>query len=217
MLQLLDMKRFFLITLLLIPAAFAGDEYIVIDPSHGGPTEWGTTSAGFDEKTMGLELSKKIQKELEATDDFEIVLTRIGDYPVSMNDRRKIGNQYESAVYVSLHTATYSTEPKVISYVLKQPQAYRDSYLIPVELAHGKQYKHSMKMAQIMEDEMPENIEHEIIMSKYPLVSLIGVQTPAILIECQCFSADQKTDETKLDEIARAIARGLHEAARKVL
>lgn len=191
--------------------------HVVLDPGHGGPTEWGYTSTGFDEKTINLQLAKKIQTELEKTDDFEVVLTRIGDYPVVLNDRRKTSNQYDPSIFISIHSSTYDKEPQVTSYVLKQVTTNASTILMPIESVHSKQYKNSVKLAQIFDEEFPENLNHRIIMSKYPLAALVGIQSHAAMVECQCVSPNQASTDANLDEFARNIAEGIVSFARKVL
>jgi N-acetylmuramoyl-L-alanine amidase len=191
--------------------------HVVIDAGHGGPSEWGYTGTGFDEKTIDLILAKKIQTILETEDKYEVVLTRIGDYPITLNDRRKTANQYEDSVFVSIHSSTYDKEPHVISYVLKQVTGNQNPVLMPIEYVHGHEYKNSMKFAQILQEEFPENMNHQIIMPKFPLANLVGIQSPAILTECQCVSSNQQSTDANLDEFSRNMAEGIESFIRKVL
>lgn len=162
-------------------------------------------------------LVKKIQTLLEAEDDYEVVLTRIGDYPVTLNDRRKTSNQYEDSLFVSIHSSAYEKEPNVFTYVLKQVSWNQPSVLTPIEVVHGKQYKNSVKFAQILEEEFPENMNHQIVMAKFPLAALVGIKSPGILVECQCVSSSAQSTEANLDEFARNIAEGIEVFIRKVL
>lgn len=214
------MKRFFAILALFFPlAAVADDIYIVLDPGHGGPEDVGMLSNGFNEKENSLLIAKKIQALIETDDKYEVVLTRIGDYPVTPNDRRKIANQYEDVVFVSLHSAQYEKEPKITTYIQKQiSTAKQTSILTPIELANSKEYNQSVKLSKMLEDEFPEHLDHEIVISPYPLSNLVGIQAPAILIECQCFpKAEPSKDDGALDDIARTLSDGIQRFARKEL
>jgi N-acetylmuramoyl-L-alanine amidase len=203
--------------LLVAGHALAKDIYVVIDPGHGGPADWGFTSTGFDEKTINLMVAKKVQALLEAEDDYEVVLTRIGDYPISLNDRKKTSNQYPDSLFLSIHTSVYEKEPHVFTYVLKQVSSSQHSLLTPIEMVHGKSYKHSMKLAEILEDEFPENMNHEIVMPKFPIASLIGIQSPAVMVECQCVSSNAQSTEANLDEFSRNLAEGISAFIKKVM
>lgn len=218
MLESMGMRLILFVFLLILalPKVQAEDAHVILDAGHGGPTELGFTTTGFDEKNTNLQLVKKIQGILEAEDDHEIVLTRIGDFPVALNDRRKTANQYEESVFVSIHSSTYDKEPHVYTYVLKQPPSNPSSILTPIEYVHGPQYKNSVKFAQILEEEFPENMNHEIVMLQYPLAALIGIQAPAILVECACVSSNAASSEANLDEFSRNIAEGIDAFTKKI-
>lgn len=201
----------------LVNIAGAASVHVVLDPGHGGPTEWGYTAAGFDEKTINLQIAKKTQALLEAEDKYEVVLSRIGDYPVTLNDRRKTANQYEDSVFVSIHSTTYDKEPKVIAYALKQVNTIQNSVLTPIEFVHGKESKNSLKFAQMVREEIPENMNPEVVLPKFPIASLIGIQSPAIVVECHCVSGNAQSTEANLDEFSRNLAEGIEAFIRKVL
>lgn len=211
--------RLILFTFLLLgtaSAAYGRDAHVVLDSGHGGPVEWGYVTTGFDEKTINLQLAKKIQTLLEAEDNHEIVLTRIGDFPVTLNDRRKTANQYEESLFISIHSSTYDKEPHVYTYVLKQVPFTQSTILTPIESVHSPQYKNSMKFAQILEEEFPENMNHQIVLSQFPLASLVGIQSPAILVECACVSSNAASTEANLDEFSRNIVEGINAAVKKI-
>lgn len=213
------MKKLLLIlSLLVAPIAQAKTIHVILDAGHGGPADWGYAAAGFDEKTINLQLAKKVQTELEKDEDYEVVLTRIGDYPISLNDRRKTANQYDPSIFISLHSSTYDKEPQVTTYILKQNTGTKNTTLTPIEGVHHAQYKNSVKLGQIFDEEFPENLNHKIIISKYPVAALVGIQSPAALVECQCVSQSQPAStNANLDEFARNIAEGIQVFAKKVL
>lgn len=212
------MTKWIIVTALFFSSlAQAKTIHVILDPGHGGPMDWGYATTGFDEKTINLQLAKKVQTELEKDDDYEVVLSRIGDYPITLNDRRKTANQYETSVFISLHSSVYDKEPQVTTYVLKQVTGMQNATLTPIEYVHGKQYKNSVKLAQIFDEEFPENMNHKIIISKYPVAALIGIQSPAALVECQCVSKNQASTDANLDEFSRNIAEGIQAFVKKVL
>lgn len=200
-----------LCAMMLVCDVYANDTHIVIDPGHGGPDDAGMVSAGFSEKDTDLVLAKKIQAIIESKDKYEVVLTRIADYPVTLNDRRKIANQYEEAVYVSIHSSYYITEPKVVMYIQKQATtAKQTSILIPLEIVNSEKYARSLKLSKVLEGEFPEHVNHETIVSPYPLSNLVGIQPPGLMIECQCISQSApEKDDGLLDEVARVISDGI--------
>ena len=203
--------------LLAVSHAFARDIHVIIDPGHGGPADWGFTTTGFDEKTLDLSIAKKVQSLLEAEGDYEVVLSRIGDYPVALNDRKKTSNQYPDSIFISIHSTVYEKEPHVFTYVLRQTPSSGNSILSPIETVHSKSYKNSLKLAQIMDDEFPENMNHEIVLPKFPIASLIGVQSTAVLVECQCVSSNAQSTEANLDEFSRNLVESISAFVKKVM
>ena len=204
--------------LLVSGLAHASSFRIVLDPAHGGPDDPGFVSNGFEEKTINLQLAKKIQAFIETDDKYEVVLTRIGDYPVGLNDRRKIANQYESSVFLSIHSSTYTHGSHIYSYLMKQPTLKQTPLLLPIEMAGIIESVHSQKLAQTFEEEFPEHLDHQIVVSKYLLPSIIGVETPAVMIECQCVSQAEPTkDDGTIDDVARTISDVVQSFIRKNL
>ncbi len=213
----MNLLKYIILLMFLSNTAFAETVHIVLDPAHGGPSEWGITGEGFDEKTINLILAKKIQTLIDTDDSYEVVLTRSSDYPLSLNERRKIANQYSPSIFLSIHSSTYDKEPAFVTYVLKQAQWKQNSIFTPIEFVHVNEYNHSMKLAETFENEFPEHIEHQITVSKFPLASIVGIITPAVMIECQCVSRSQPSaDDASIDTMARAIADGVQTFARKV-
>lgn len=74
---------------------------VVIDPGHGGRDE-GARSHGLVEKDLTLDLSFRLQRQLQAI-GFKTVLTRSDDSYVTLPERAAIANQIENSVFVSVH------------------------------------------------------------------------------------------------------------------
>ncbi len=74
---------------------------VVIDPGHGGKDE-GTEWHGLAEKTLTLDVGQRVDRMLK-TAGFSTVLTRSDDTFVTLPDRVRVANQYEDAVFVSIH------------------------------------------------------------------------------------------------------------------
>jgi N-acetylmuramoyl-L-alanine amidase len=76
---------------------------IVLDPGHGGEDPGAIGPRGTKEKEVVLTLAKKLQKELDSTQEVRAFLTRRGDYFVSLEDRIKIAQEYGADLLISLH------------------------------------------------------------------------------------------------------------------
>ncbi|MFH1620193.1 MAG: N-acetylmuramoyl-L-alanine amidase [bacterium] len=103
---------FLLIFLILIirPATGSAEEFvlgaqpktIVIDPGHGGHDAGAKGPGGSLEKTVSLNLARKIAAGLK--DRFRVILTRTDDYWIDIPERTAVANNAGADLFVSLHT-----------------------------------------------------------------------------------------------------------------
>lgn len=75
---------------------------VVIDAGHGGHDYGARSRWGGQEKNHALSVALKLEPKLRAA-GFKTVMTRKGDYFVTLNDRAGISNRQSSAVFVSIH------------------------------------------------------------------------------------------------------------------
>lgn len=89
--------------------------YIVaIDPGHGGkdPGAIGKTLK-IKEKNITLSIAKELKALLDRDPHFKAVLTRSGDYFISVPDRSDIARKYKANFLISIHAdSAPSTSPK---------------------------------------------------------------------------------------------------------
>ena len=75
---------------------------VVVDAGHGG-SDAGTRSSGLIlEKNAALDVAQGVEARLRAA-GFSTVMTRKGDYFVTLDDRVRISNREENAIFVSVH------------------------------------------------------------------------------------------------------------------
>ncbi len=89
-----------LVVMLWTPVIRAYDT-VVIDAGHGGEDP-GSNWYGIQEKTLTLDLAKRLQKVL-LSKGLEVVLTRSDDSTVALGDRGTVANKHPNAIFVSLH------------------------------------------------------------------------------------------------------------------
>jgi N-acetylmuramoyl-L-alanine amidase len=76
---------------------------IIIDPGHGGEDPGAIGVRGSYEKNVVLNISKRLAKEINNDGSFKAILTRRGDYYISLKKRIKIAQQYKAALFISIH------------------------------------------------------------------------------------------------------------------
>lgn len=75
---------------------------ITIDPGHGGAEYGAIGCLGDKEKDINLAIANKLVQKLKAA-GATVFMTRTNDTYVSLYDRVKISNQYDSDIFISLH------------------------------------------------------------------------------------------------------------------
>lgn len=95
--------RIFGLTLLLFTFSFsyASEKIIMIDVSHGGEDN-GVAIDGYKEKDLAFEIARKVVA-LNTSDSVKIILTREGDYFLSLKDRAEYINSINPDYVISLH------------------------------------------------------------------------------------------------------------------
>ena len=91
-----------LATLLILVCAACAAPVIVIDAGHGGHDRGGMPGQRIPEKAYALDVAKRLDSVLRRA-GFRTVMTRRGDYFVTLQDRCNISNAQSRAVFVSIH------------------------------------------------------------------------------------------------------------------
>ena len=83
---------------------------IVVDAGHGG-WDLGTVGRqGLLEKDLVLEIAQRLGKLLESRLGADVILTRIDDNYIPLDERAGIANQAQADLFISVH-ANYSDLP----------------------------------------------------------------------------------------------------------
>lgn len=75
---------------------------VIIDAGHGGHDMGANPWGSLPEKVVALDTAKRLERHLREA-GFRTVMTRQGDYFVSLGDRVRIVNRHRNAVFVSIH------------------------------------------------------------------------------------------------------------------
>ena len=78
---------------------------VVIDAGHGGEDP-GAIYRGEREKEITLDIAKRFQRELEKRPGYRPVLTRTGDYYISLARRRELADKAQGDLLLSIHCNT---------------------------------------------------------------------------------------------------------------
>ncbi|HKI64759.1 MAG TPA: N-acetylmuramoyl-L-alanine amidase [Burkholderiales bacterium] len=80
---------------------------IVIDPGHGGEDPGAKGRRGTYEKNVTLMIGRRLKKLIDAESDMRAVLTRNGDYYLSLAARVEKARRVKADLFVSIHADAY--------------------------------------------------------------------------------------------------------------
>lgn len=84
-----------------------GKPLIVIDPGHGG-VDPGAVGENLTEKELTLSVAKALKKELEATGQFRVTLTRSKDIYIPLRERFGLAREKNADLFISLHADSHN-------------------------------------------------------------------------------------------------------------
>jgi N-acetylmuramoyl-L-alanine amidase len=203
---------------------------IVLDPGHGGSDAGAGRGSDFTEKQFTLALAQKIAGLLSPR--YRVELTRTADIEMAPADRAAVANHLRADLMISLHAAVapYCSDRSAAVYyytdehlVIPSEMAARgrlvepDNDRSPWEMLQARHKHQSRKLAAVIQEALEKSgtFDH-VTVSGAPLVTLMGADLPAVLVEVGCIqpaaaSASQSLGQ-HLDAYAQAIANAIETA-----
>ena len=98
---------------------------VVLDPGHGG-NDNGAYYGGIAEKTINLNIAKKVKEILEKY-DIKVYMTRNSDITTSLETRTSLANRLKADLYISIHSnAIANSSIKGTEILYKQNSLLKD-------------------------------------------------------------------------------------------
>ena len=175
-----------------------GFNTVIVDAGHGGKDSGAPgRQRGIAEKTIALDIAKKLQRELSGS--FKTVMTRSSDTFVPLDSRVAIANRSGDAVLVSIHLNDGSRR-------LSGPEAYwwrSDSCSLATRV--------NSKLKSVATGSNNRGlVRRRLRLTRNPDI-------PCILVECGYLSnardADLLADAGYRGRVAKAIAQGIRDQA----
>ena len=79
------------------------DIVIAIDAGHGGEDPGAVGKKGTLEKTVNLQVARRLAKKIDSEKGFKAYLTRTGDYYVGLEKRTRLARDKKADLFISLH------------------------------------------------------------------------------------------------------------------
>ncbi len=102
-----DLKTISIAPLSVKPFKGTKELVVAIDPGHGGKDVGAVSASGVMEKDLTLAIAKELKRQIDAQPGMRAVLTRDGDYFVSLTKRPQIARELNADVFLSLHADSY--------------------------------------------------------------------------------------------------------------
>jgi N-acetylmuramoyl-L-alanine amidase len=180
---------------------------VVIDAGHGGKDPGAVGPTGLKEKTITLDIAKRLRDLLEA-EGLRVILTRENDEFASLRDRVVIANTVKADLFISLHcNAAFSSRAKgfesyflspasddlaravaavensVIMMEADAPQN-KEMLTILVDLKYTEYRKESKMLAEIIQSNLSKIFSTPNRGVKSALFYVLkGIEAPAVLVE----------------------------------
>lgn len=164
---------------------------VIIDPGHGGHDNGGQWGMVY-EKHLALDTALRLEGYLKRM-GYRTVMTRRGDYFVSLQDRAKLANRYRDAIFVSIH----------FNYTWKQQVCGMETF-----------YYNSggQSIARQVQAAMVRNTRTQDRSAKFARYYVIrNTQMPSILVEGGFVSNPRERERMKSAVFREGIARGIAE------
>jgi N-acetylmuramoyl-L-alanine amidase len=81
---------------------------VMLDPGHGGKDPGAIGVSGTYEKNIALATAFELKRQLEAGGRYQVVLTRIGDRFIPLEDRVGLAEKARAALFVSMHADAFT-------------------------------------------------------------------------------------------------------------
>ena len=211
---------------------------VVLDAGHGGK-DCGTMSvSGVCEKTLVLDIVRRLAAILSRDHRFAVILTRTSDRFIPLPERTRIANENRGDLFLSVHANAdpdrsirgietfllnlHSSDPRAQRIAQRENSALGVSkgdlsaILLTLKINHKK--KRSWELANVIDRNLSETLRsdypvRDLGVRQAPFYVIMGTTMPAVLAEVNFLS--NRTDAGMMDsarfreETARGLYRGI--------
>ena len=180
---------------------------IVVDAGHGGTDEGAHGPSGTLEKAITLSVARRLRDALESRLGVRVILTRIRDAVVELDERAAIANNNKADLFISLHANSsvsqspsgaevfylsideYGEEARALAeregqYLPVTGGGTREIDLILWEMAQVRYLEQSAHLAELVEGELRRRVPMSPrAIQQAPFRVLVGANMPAVLVE----------------------------------
>ncbi len=208
-------------------------ERVVIDPGHGGHDTGTIGPSGLEEKTLVLDVAKRLGTLVSARLGSEVIYTRSDDTFVPLETRTQIANEKKADLFLSIHanssrtpsiagTETYylnfTTSESALEVAARENATSQtsiyDLQTLVQEIALKEKVQESREFAGAIQRALYLGVPHgkpvkNRGVKKAPFVVLVGAQMPSVLAEIAFLSNPREEKLLKRPAYRQRIAEAL--------
>lgn len=169
---------------------------IVLDAGHGGKDP-GAIFSELYEKTLNLDIAKRVQALLKEDKRFEVYMTRETDVFVELIDRAKFANEKNADLFVSIHNNS-------------MPSGFSGTML----LYNSSKRAENKMIADVFQDivQKASRLKGIGVRSREDLIVLKNINVPGVLVEVACMSNSKDRRALRKDSFKQDIAEAIYES-----
>jgi N-acetylmuramoyl-L-alanine amidase len=184
---------------------------VAIDPGHGGQDPGSIGIDGLKEKTISLEIARRLEKRIKMDLGIPIYLSRDGDYALTPQQRLEPAGHPDVDAFLLLHAeAAFNVSPHGIC-LLVRPQEESENGVLPAE--EGE----SMRLARCLEESLRQDGFLVDGIFRAPLLPLGRGNLPTVMLELGFLSNPEDAallrDQSAQEKLAEALFTGLKKFA----
>lgn len=216
---------------------------IVIDPGHGGIDPGAVGPRGYYEKDANLAISKIVKQLLEEKLGVEVIMTRVTDTLIALQQRTEIANENFADLFISIHCnaspkwrrnsrgietyflstaktdearAVAARENASIKFDMEETGNIDDVSLILWDLAQNEFLTESSELAEMIQEELVKRLRiPDRGMNQAGFFVLNGAYMPSVLVECAFISHREEERLLRTKRFKQKIAEGIFEGIKR--
>ena len=211
---------------------------IVLDPGHGGKDPGAIGITGIQEKTITLDISKRLGRMLEQESQLNVIYTREEDVFIPLWKRTEIANLSKGKIFISIHANTSPHKSNVKgfeTYLLRPGRTddaidvalrenavidleenkfeYEEENLILATMAQNAHMKESEFLAKFIQDELDNALTtNNRGIKQAGFHVLVGASMPNVLVEIGFVSNYEEAKLLSKAKYRQTIARAIFNA-----
>jgi len=215
-----------------------GIRRIVVDAGHGGSSTGAVGRGGTMEKDITLAVAMKLREQLIRLGVADILMTRMDDTTVSLQERMDYAKEAKADMFISIHVNSLprssvnvvetfyfgpSDDPRTLQLAdqenMGSEYGLSDFMEIVERLGKTMKLQESKTLADVIQKNLYKtwkNLDSDAVdngVKTAPFVVLMGLDVPSILVEIACMSNTKAERSLNLaenqDQIASALAAGI--------